>query len=137
MPDSNHRSPEETLADLAQIPGSGGVVWSASPGGCHVNLVVLDGGTTISTHRNDAVDFEVVVLDGTGAATVDDETLPLAPMTALLIPRGARRAITAGDEDFVPHLRTPNVPRPGFGLRAMPDCSNASRVRRYEATRDP
>src|SRR5438270_248786 len=26
--------------DLAHVPGSGGVVWSASPDGCHVNLLV-------------------------------------------------------------------------------------------------
>jgi quercetin dioxygenase-like cupin family protein len=82
--------------DLSQVPGAGGVVWSASPEGLHTNLVVLDAGGTIPAHRNDAIDVLVVVLAGTGTLTVDETPVGLAPSAALLVPRGTKRAIRAG-----------------------------------------
>ena len=85
------------VADLARIPGTGGVVWSAGPAGCHVNLVVLEPGRSIAAHRNDVVDVQVVVVAGPGTAHVADEVVPLAAMTTLTIPRGATRRLDAGD----------------------------------------
>jgi quercetin dioxygenase-like cupin family protein len=84
------------LVDLGRVAGTGGVVWSVSPGGFHTNLVVLDAGGAIEPHRNDAVDVLVVVVAGSGTATVDGEAVDLAPNTALLLARGVRRGIAAG-----------------------------------------
>lgn len=85
-----------TLTDLAAATGSGGVVWSMSPQGFHVNLVVLEAHDAIGVHRNDSVDVLVVALDGDGTATVGDEQFPLGSMAALIIERGATRSISAG-----------------------------------------
>ena len=82
--------------DLTQVDGASGVVWSVSPAGFHTNLVVLDAGGAIASHRNDAVDVLVVVLAGAGAATVDGDRVELGPSTALLVPRHSVRAIAAG-----------------------------------------
>jgi quercetin dioxygenase-like cupin family protein len=84
------------IVDLAQVEGTGGVVWSVSPGGFHTNLVVLEPDAAIAAHRNDALDVLVVVLGGEGNAAVDDETFELAPTAALLVRRGTSRSITAG-----------------------------------------
>jgi quercetin dioxygenase-like cupin family protein len=89
--------PGIAVVDLARIGGAGGVVWSVSPGGFHTNLVVLAAGGAIPAHRNDALDVLVVVLDGTGTATVDDATVDLHPATAVLVRRGSTRAIAAGN----------------------------------------
>lgn len=83
--------------DLARIDGSGGVVWSVSPEGFHTNLVVLGAAASIPTHRNDALDVLVVVLDGSGTAVVDGAPTALGPANALLIRRGTTRSIVAGD----------------------------------------
>ena len=64
----------------------------------HANLVVLGAGQGIERHRNDSVDVLIVVLDGTGTATVDDNDVDLGPSKALLIPRGATRSIGATSE---------------------------------------
>ena len=49
----------------------------------------------------------VVVLDGHGSAIIDGDAHDLAAGSAILIPRGTRRAITAGD----PGLRYLSVHR--------------------------
>src|SRR3954462_11850303 len=81
---------------LPDVPGGGGVVWSASPG-CHVNLVVLDASTGIGEHRNDEVDVLIAVLDGGARVIVDDRELSLRAGDAVVVPRGATRAVAAGD----------------------------------------
>lgn len=83
--------------DLEAVPGEGGVVWSVSPDGFHANLVVLGSHGTIEEHRNDAVDVLMVVLAGAGTVNVDGDPRVLAAGTALLVARGAVRAIAAGD----------------------------------------
>ena len=82
--------------NLSDLDGAGGVVWSVSPAGFHANLVVLDANGAIASHRNDAVDVLVVVVAGSGTATVDTEQFALGSATALLVPRRSVRAITAG-----------------------------------------
>lgn len=89
-PVSHHR------VDLAQVTGNGGVVWSVSPEGFHTNLVVLEPAGTIPAHRNDSLDVLIVALTGAGVATIDGDAVDLAPLSAVLVPRGAVRAITAG-----------------------------------------
>lgn len=84
------------LTDLSTVPGSGGVVWSASPAGAHVNLVVLDAGQSIGEHVNDSVDVVMITLAGSATLHVDDTDHELSPQRAVLVPRGARRGVSAG-----------------------------------------
>ena len=74
------------------------MVWTAPPGrDLNVNLVVLAAGERIAEHTNDALDVLVVVLAGEGTARVDGTDVPLRSHEAVLIPKGARRGIAAGD----------------------------------------
>ena len=86
--------------DLSQVRGAGGVVWSVSPDGLHTNLVVLDAGGSIPAHRNDHLDVLIVTLAGSGVARIDDEQIDLHPSTAVLVPKGAVRSVTAGDQEL-------------------------------------
>jgi uncharacterized cupin superfamily protein len=65
----------------------------------------------VTEHANSERDVLIVVLAGSGRAIVDGREHPLQPMTALLIAKGARRAIQASDEGLrylsVHHRRGP------------------------------
>jgi quercetin dioxygenase-like cupin family protein len=87
-----------TPVDLASISGDGGVVWSSSPGGVHVNLVVLAAGDAIGRHRNDDVDVLIIVLGGDASVGLDNGTHRLASGHALLIPHGAERDVVGGPD---------------------------------------
>src|SRR5688572_8371602 len=100
--------------DLDAVPGAGGVVWSASPEGAHTNLVVLGPGESIPSHVNDTLDVLVVVLVGAVTATVDGAEQHLGPHQAVLLPRGARRALRAGDAGA--RYLTIHAARPPFGI---------------------
>jgi quercetin dioxygenase-like cupin family protein len=110
--------------NLMEVAGAGGVVWSASPGGFHANLVVLDGGGSIAAHRNDAVDVLLIVLAGAGTVSVDGEDHALAPAVAVQVPSGSTRAITAGPEGL--RYLTVHAEREPLGIsRPHPDSRGA------------
>lgn len=99
-------------------PGTGadGVVWSL-PGErqLDVNLVVLGPGGGIGEHTNDAVDVCVVLLEGSAALVIDGVEHALSAHELAFVPRGARRAITAG-RDGVRYLSM-HVAGPGPAIR--------------------
>ena len=82
--------------ELDQIAATGGVVWSVSPEGFHANFVALAAGEGIAAHRNDAVDVLVLGISGTGAVTIDGTDADLAASVAIVVPKGATRAVHAG-----------------------------------------
>jgi quercetin dioxygenase-like cupin family protein len=87
------------IADLGSVaPTNGqGAVWSLPHGGdLDANLVRLDPGGTIDEHVNDDVDVLMFVQSGSGCLTVDTQTYALRSDVLVLIPRGARRRLTAG-----------------------------------------
>lgn len=85
--------------DLLAAGASGdGVAWSSAPEGVNANLVVLAPGAGIGEHRNDEVDVLVVVLAGVATVTVDGDPHDMAAGTAGVVPRGAARAVRAGDD---------------------------------------
>jgi quercetin dioxygenase-like cupin family protein len=94
--DERH-TPTGAITDLDATGGAGGVVWSASPDGLHVNLVVLAAGGSIPSHVNDSLDVLLICLAGMGTLGVDDDGVELVPHRAVLVPRGARRGVLAGD----------------------------------------
>jgi quercetin dioxygenase-like cupin family protein len=91
--------------DLLAPAGGNGVVWSVSPEGFHANLVTLQRGGAVDTHRNDEVDVLVVVVAGAGHVDVDGEATPLLAGTAVVVPKGTERRIeAAGDGDGLRYL---------------------------------
>lgn len=84
------------LATLAAASDRSGVIWTGGETDLNVNLVrfgPLDG---VAAHTNDEVEILVVGVAGAGSVEVDGRCHPLGPGVALVIPRGARRATTAG-----------------------------------------
>jgi mannose-6-phosphate isomerase-like protein (cupin superfamily) len=59
----------------------------------NLNLLVLDAGEVIEAHVNSEVDVLVVAVDGQGEIVIDDQQIALTPGQALVIAKGARRAI--------------------------------------------
>jgi quercetin dioxygenase-like cupin family protein len=96
MVDPQSQLPAHTVADLDAVAGDGGVVWSASPTGLHVNLVVLGPGEAIPSHVNERLDVLLVVLAGAGTIIVDDTATPLVAHRAVQIPKQTRRSVEAG-----------------------------------------
>ncbi len=87
---------------LALVRGSAerGPLWTRQTADLNVNLVALDAGQQLAESVNSEVDVLLVGVAGQVIVTVDDERHPLAPGQALVIPKGARRGIQAGDERF-------------------------------------
>jgi len=89
--------------DLSTVSGDGdgdGVRWTLEdPDDLNANLVHLGPGSGIGEHVNDQVDVLVVVLGGSGTATVDEDgPVGLAAQTVALLPKGSRRRIDAGPD---------------------------------------
>lgn len=86
------------VVDLgAPQAGVGGAIWSLPHGGdLDANLVRLDPDGAIGEHVNNDVDVLMVVQCGAGQVHVDGTCCELAADHLALIPRGARRSISAG-----------------------------------------
>jgi quercetin dioxygenase-like cupin family protein len=94
--DPKSQLPAHTVADLDAVAGGGGVVWSASPTGLHVNLVVLEPNAAIPSHVNERLDVLLVVLSGSGTISLDGTEMPLIPHRGVQIPTGSPRSVEAG-----------------------------------------
>ena len=90
-------SPEPVpLASVVASATGSGVVWALPSGaGVNVNLVRLGDAEAIGEHVNDAVDVVLVGVAGTVAVSVDGIDVALGPGELLVVPAGARRAVTA------------------------------------------
>jgi len=71
--------------------------WTPASEDLHVNLVDLRPGEEIGEHANTALDVLLTCLDGRGTLVVDGEPVEMAGGSVALIPRGAQRAVIAGD----------------------------------------
>ena len=111
---SDERPPVET-ADLLASAGIG-PLWAIASSDLNATLLVWPGGHVVAEHVNAELDVLVIVLGGTGRATVDDATHDLGSGSVLLIPRGARRCIRAG----VASLRYVSVHRRRGPLQIAP-----------------
>ena len=86
------------LVALASTSSNAGAIWTGGQNDLNVNLVRFDAEDGVAAHLNDEVDVLIVGIVGTGDIEVDGLCQSLMPGRALIIPRGARRAITAGAE---------------------------------------
>jgi mannose-6-phosphate isomerase-like protein (cupin superfamily) len=86
----------EGAVDL--LAGSGvGPLWGMASADLNATLLAWPPGHGVADHVNGELDVLVIVVQGRGSAVVDGEVHDLAAGSALLIPRGTRRRITAGD----------------------------------------
>lgn len=95
-------APVHVDLDRIDPDGPSGAVWSLPHGGdLDANLVRLAAGAQISAHRNDHLDVLFVVLRGAGSLEIDGEPHPMAPHTAVLVPKGTTRAVTTDGGELV------------------------------------
>jgi quercetin dioxygenase-like cupin family protein len=71
--------------------------WTPGSEDLHVNLVDLRAGEEIGEHVNTALDVLLTCLGGRGSLVVDGEAIEMSAGSLALIPRGARRAVIAGE----------------------------------------
>ena len=102
--------------DVDAAHGVGGVIWKLPHAGdLDGNLVRLAADRSIDEHVNTEVDVLVIVRAGDGELMVDGQPHPLTGTALALIPRGARRSITAGP-DGITYLSI-HRRRGGLGIR--------------------
>jgi mannose-6-phosphate isomerase-like protein (cupin superfamily) len=96
--DQSACSARPVIADLDELTVRGsGAVWSLPHGGdLDANLVRLEPDGRISDHVNEEVDVLVLVRSGTGYVCLGGTRVDLASDHLVLIPKAARRSITAG-----------------------------------------
>jgi mannose-6-phosphate isomerase-like protein (cupin superfamily) len=75
-----------------------GAVLACSSTDLNVNVVVIDASAPIAAHTNQEVDVLIVGLAGSGVVAVNDEEFAIGEQQALLIPKGASRAIRSTEE---------------------------------------
>jgi quercetin dioxygenase-like cupin family protein len=70
-----------------------GAIWSLNCEQLNVNLMRLMAGMGVPSHVNSELDVLLVVFEGLGELQLESERPRLSPGIALVVPRGARRAI--------------------------------------------
>ena len=111
------------LPALAGASAAQGPVWSHAGDDLNANLVRLAAGESVGGHVNAEVEVLLVGVLGAGTVEVDGQWLRLGAGQLLIIPKGACRAIEAGDAGFAyltchrrrPALWPENVARPSTG----------------------
>lgn len=88
------------LVALAHTDTTRQPVWACVSADLNVNLLVFDSGTGVTAHVNDEVDVLLVGIAGEGVVEVDGVPRPLRTGQAVVIPRGARRAIHSAGGHF-------------------------------------
>ena len=81
------------MADALRHARYDGAIWSHNSEQLNVNLMRLSTGEGIPEHINGELDVLLVVFEGAGELRVGEDSHTLAPGIAVVIPRGAHRAI--------------------------------------------
>lgn len=88
--------PPENIIDIAAAMRNAahdGPIWSVNSEQLNVNLIRLPTGDAIAEHVNSEVDVVLAVFEGSGAVSVAGVEYLLHAGQALVLPRGATRAI--------------------------------------------
>jgi quercetin dioxygenase-like cupin family protein len=120
---------QPTVVDLAALAAAGGrgPLWTHQSADLNVNLIALEAPRELAASVNAEVDVLLVGIAGAGTVEVDGRVLALTAGQALVVPRGARRAIRCAAGCFIYltcHRRRgglwpSGVPRPG---KALPEA---------------
>ena len=86
-----------TIVDL--LAGGGrGPIWGDATEELNVTLLAWPAGEGPAAHVNDVRDVVIVVAEGTARVVLDGVTHDVRPGHAVVVPRGASRALTAGPD---------------------------------------
>ena len=95
MPETDPDAVEGPV-DLLGVAGTG-PMWGMASTDLNATLLVWPPGHALAEYVNGELDVLIVTLGGHGHVVIDGAPHDLAAGSAILIPRGSRRAITAGD----------------------------------------
>lgn len=88
------------LVALATAATTWGAAWAYQGAELNANLLVFDGGAGVEPHVNDEVDVLIVALAGAGYVELAGARRELRAGQAVVIPRGARRALGSAGGRF-------------------------------------
>jgi quercetin dioxygenase-like cupin family protein len=94
-----------------------GPVWGAESEDLNATLLEWPSGDGPGEHVNDSRDVLYVVLEGSATLTLEGEPRTLAAGEALIVEKGLRRGLTAGERGV--RYLTAHVRRGGLQIRAM------------------
>src|SRR4051794_12357703 len=81
------------LRELARATMARQPIWSQTSEDLNVNLLVFDGPAGVDAHVNDEVDVLLVGVAGEGIVEIEGTEQRLASGGAIIVPKGARRAV--------------------------------------------
>jgi quercetin dioxygenase-like cupin family protein len=102
----NHYDPLADLPPVLALPSvvaqatHDGPIWSYTSEQLNLNLLRFHQGDGIPRHCNSELDVAILVITGEGLIVIDGAEVRVAPGSALVIPRGAERSITALSSEF-------------------------------------
>lgn len=102
--------------ELARDTGPIGPQWGIATEDLNATLLRWPPGHIVAEHLNDACDVLLVVVEGTGRATIDGVSHELAAGDPLVIAKGSRRSIEAGPGGIC--YVTAHVKRPPLQIRS-------------------
>ena len=95
----------------------GGQVWGTESEDLNATILEWRAGEATPEHVNDSRDVAVVVLAGAGELELDGEARPLAAGEVVVVPKGARRRISAGADGI--RYATVHRRRGGLQIRSL------------------
>jgi quercetin dioxygenase-like cupin family protein len=93
---ADEREPDAAV-DLLGGTGTG-LLWGMASSDLNATLLAWPPGHELVEDANSELDVLLIVLEGGGVATVDEQEHALVPGSALLVQKGSSRAIRAGAE---------------------------------------
>jgi mannose-6-phosphate isomerase-like protein (cupin superfamily) len=78
-------------------PQGRGPLWGTATADLNATLLAWSAGHVVAEHVNAERDVLLVVLAGSGAIELEGETVAVEAHDALVLPKGSRRRIVAGD----------------------------------------
>jgi quercetin dioxygenase-like cupin family protein len=91
---ADEREPDQVV-DLLGGTGTG-PLWGMASSDLNATLLAWPPGHELAEDTNSELDVLLIVLEGGGVATVDEQEHALVPGSALLVERGSARIIRAG-----------------------------------------
>ena len=104
MAERGETEPEVLDLQARLAAGGSGAIAGLESADLDLNLVRFEGGAGVAAHVNPEVDVLLVVLEGAGALTLDGVERRLLAGTAVIVPKGAERAIRSDDDGALAYL---------------------------------
>jgi quercetin dioxygenase-like cupin family protein len=108
------RATADEPVDLAALSGTG-PLWGTATEDLNATLLAWPPGHVLAEHVNRERDVLLVVVAGSAAVRLDDAEHVLEAPSAVVIPKGRRRSITAGPGGV--RYLTAHLVRPGLEIR--------------------